>query len=433
MIPPQELKKKSFSRSGKGYDTAEVDDYIDFIIKKYSEVYLQCDKYDKKLRIVSSRISEIQKEEEIIRNLNMSTQRNCDRLITEAEEEAKNTILRAREIAERMIADVKEKAQAALISIEEKAALQIDVTQQKSDALLLSARTRCARLLNDFKKEIAAQRENITNIKIISEEFNSKLLTMYKNHLNLLNENTFTPIIDLEGFTESKLYDSLMQEIKNDAAEIAKKSADVEYDFAKELDLLRQSRDAVNVVYDNSHSGGGDDDEDVKIAGVNYDGGSNYEADEDIKVFSKTTGSSGVAESIESSETSESNMYNEAPMATYDSDDYEYEGYGSQTSAGSSYSDEVYGIDGDDGDGVYDEDAFDDSGDLYEDEDENAGDSKGFFGLFKKKKKGGAARSYDIDDDDDDDDDISDDYGSGDEDDDDMDMFDDMEDDDEYD
>ena len=313
MIPPQELRNKTFSRSGKGYDSAEVDEYLDFIIEQYSNIFAQCDKYDKKLRIVSSRINEIQSEEETIRKLAVSTQRNCDRLLSEAEEEAKNTILGAHQEAEGIIANAREKASAALASIERKANMLIDATQEKSDALLLSARTRCTRLLSDFKKEISVQRENILSIKTISEDFNSKLLAMYKNHLNLLNENTFIPAIDLDKLTESKLFDSVMQEIKGDAVEIAKRSQSIEYDFEKELELLRESG---NFVYDTTISKNTDninnnkaietgdekgyeyegededEDKDIKIAGNNYEreqpASAENDDDGDVKVFAKT-------------------------------------------------------------------------------------------------------------------------------------------------
>ena len=39
MLAPHELKSKSFSKSLKGYNPSEVDDYIEFLIDKYTELY----------------------------------------------------------------------------------------------------------------------------------------------------------------------------------------------------------------------------------------------------------------------------------------------------------------------------------------------------------------------------------------------------------
>ena len=384
MIPPQELKNKSFTRAGKGYDTTEVDEYIDFIIEKYSEIFAQCDKYDKKLRIVSARISEIQNEEETIHKLIISTQKNCDRLISEAEEEARNKILGARETAEEILTEAREKAQSALSSIERKAAMQIDATQQKSDALLLSARTRCTKLLSEFKKEVSIQRENILSIKAISEEFNSKLLAMYKNHLNLLNENTYIPSIDFEGFTESKIFENVMQEIKIDAAEIAKKTANVEYDFEKELESLKKSGD---FIYNEQSINEKTSDE---ITKDKYAYKENDE-DVDVKVFTKTKTDHTNGEAG-------GDTY-EKPMATYDSDDYE-------NVNNKNYSDEVYGIDGGGEDDYEDPEDSENSEDLYDDA--GAG-SKKLFGLFKNKKKNKKKpRQYDPGEDEDGDEDVAD-------------------------
>ncbi|MCL2096587.1 MAG: DivIVA domain-containing protein [Oscillospiraceae bacterium] len=403
MIPPQELKKqKPSARSAKGYDIAQMDDYINFLNEKYAEAYLQCDAYDKKLKIVANRISDIQNEEELIRKLSINTQRNCDRLLAEAEEEAKKKIEESRGIAERIIAEAVNKARSALDSVERKAEAHIESSKERADALLMSARGRCTKLLSDFKKEIAAQTGNIMKIKAVSDEFNSKLLLMYKNHLGLINENTYTPAIDLEGLTESKLFDAVMQEIKNDAAEIARKTSNIniEYDFEKELEILKDSRNAVDrlgAISSGVNNGTGAGSSNLNS---NSSSSSGVDGDEDVKVFSKNSAgpagyASGGAVNISKDNPSDG-IYAEKPLATYDSDDYEYKGgekYGGGSdsgseSGGSSYSDEVYGIDG--------EESADDYGgdDIYEDEDRN---SKGFLGLFKnkKKKKRGDSGRYD--------------------------------------
>ena len=39
MLPPYELEGKTFKRVMKGYNPAEVDEYLDFLIEKYKELY----------------------------------------------------------------------------------------------------------------------------------------------------------------------------------------------------------------------------------------------------------------------------------------------------------------------------------------------------------------------------------------------------------
>ncbi|MCL1792777.1 MAG: DivIVA domain-containing protein [Oscillospiraceae bacterium] len=403
MIPPQELKNRSFSRTAKGYDVAEVDEYMDFIVEKYSEIFAQCAKYDKKLRVVSSRISEIQQEEDIIRRLSISTQKNCDRLTAEAEEEAKNIILKAGETAEHIIGEAKEDAQTALARIEQKAAMLIESTQEKSDALLLSARTRCTKLLGDFKKEISLQSENIAKIKNISEEFNSKLLSMYKNHLNLLAENTSIPNVELEKLTESGLFESVMRDIRSDAVEIAKKNTGEGYDFEEELEALRASQKVISeakMEEPQKQSRPFENPAPEEPADDSYEGFEEDGRDEDVKIFDKNPppqsgefeeGPYGRQNDYGEGEGGNEDEFAEKPLATYDSDDYVYGNGGAEE-------DGPYGNYGGGGSNGYE---YED-GDAGDDSLAPAAKSKGFFGLFKKKQpKGAKKREEEIDDEED--------------------------------
>jgi len=424
MIPPQELKNKVFTRAGKGYDMAEVDEYMDFIIEKYSEVFAQCVKYDKKLQSVVARISEIQSEEETIHKLSISTQKHCDRLIADAEETAREKILNARETSEKIIADAKERAQTAMTMIERKASMQIDAAQKKSDALLMSARTRCTKLLGDFKKEIAVQRDHILSIKQIAEKFNGSLLAMYKNHLSLLTENTDIPDIDLDIYTESFLFDSVMKDIKNDAIEIAKKTSDIEYDFEKELELLTESRNSLYNLQKELTDDSAVNEDGETNKNINKNKNEDDDEEDDVKVFAKTpnyasrNSASNNAAGVGDDE-SEDDEYtddldsddgdeSEKPRATYDSDDYddgnesdesdeygEYESGGNNGNYGENTNEDADEIEdetendiGSFDDDIYengpDDSIYEEPEDVYEEPEKPS--KGGFLGLFKNKK-----------------------------------------------
>ena len=48
MIAPHELKNKTFSRTVRGYNPAEVDQYFDFLIEKYTEAYKAATEFEQK-------------------------------------------------------------------------------------------------------------------------------------------------------------------------------------------------------------------------------------------------------------------------------------------------------------------------------------------------------------------------------------------------
>lgn len=233
MLLPQELKKKEFARAMRGYEPAEVDEFVDFLVGKYSEVYTQCDRYDKKLRLVAERISQIQSEEEAIKKLAVSTQKLCENMTAEAEEESRRITDGANARAEAIIAEARETAESALAAINRKSEEKIKFIEEKSEELLLSVRTKCAGILNDFKKDIASQKDSIITLKNITEEFNRSITETYKKQIAELENNMPELKIDLSGFNESKLLAEIMNDIKNDAIKIANNeqwSSDTDFD-----------------------------------------------------------------------------------------------------------------------------------------------------------------------------------------------------------
>ena len=410
MIPPQELQDKTFTRVLRGYEPAEVDEYINFLVDKYTEIFKQCEIYDRKLRIVSQKIAEIQEKEdeiqsreEVVNKSVMYSRQDHDKIITDAEKSAAVIIENAEKSAEKILADARQRAQTALAAIERKLNMQIESTQEKSDALLLSARTRCTKLLSDFKKEISHQKENIINLKNTADSFSENLIAMYKHQMTFVTDSFYVPNIDFEKFTDSQLFDIVMKELRSDAADIAKKSGDTEYDFEKELGLLKETEDN-----DEDNESGykpvqefdaqSEKDEDVKVFPRknqnslnninNINGAEEKPAEEHTVTFNKP-------EQLREPEEQSGQEYyeEEKPIATYDSDDYDenqYNKYNNRTGANDNgavnpggYS---YGNEEDYAD-VEESEEIDEIDETEEMDEEIENEAKGFFGLFKKKKK----------------------------------------------
>ena len=52
MLAPHELKNKQFQKTFKGYNPQEVDEYLEFVLEKYTEAYRENSELERKLRIV---------------------------------------------------------------------------------------------------------------------------------------------------------------------------------------------------------------------------------------------------------------------------------------------------------------------------------------------------------------------------------------------
>ncbi len=107
MLAPHELKNTEFSKSLRGYSTAEVDEHIEFMIEKYTELYRLNDELEKKLRITEAQLDALKAEEESIKTTLVNAQKASTRIINEANERADIIMRSAKNSCDRMIAELK--------------------------------------------------------------------------------------------------------------------------------------------------------------------------------------------------------------------------------------------------------------------------------------------------------------------------------------
>lgn len=126
MLSPHEFKNKEFTKSLRGYSTEEVDEHIDFITEKYTELYRANDALEKKLRLTEAQLDAMKSEEESIRSALVNAQKASSRIISEANERADVIMRSAKNSCDRLIAELKadvEKENERLIAIREETAL----------------------------------------------------------------------------------------------------------------------------------------------------------------------------------------------------------------------------------------------------------------------------------------------------------------------
>lgn len=152
MIPPHELKNKSFSRSVRGYNISEVDEYLSFIIEKYTELYRANDELEKKLRVVKARLDIVQNEEHSI--------------------------------------------QSALIDAHKTSKDIIDGANTCADNIVALTKKNCNEILVEFGHNLETDRRALADLKNELETFRNTLLTSYSAHIDLINSLSEKPIAD---------------------------------------------------------------------------------------------------------------------------------------------------------------------------------------------------------------------------------------------
>ena len=170
MLAPHELKNKAFGKSLKGYNTAEVDDYIDFLIDKYTELYRENLELDRKLRIVVTNLDEIRDEEESIRS----------------------TLVSAQKMGEKIIRDANERA----------------------DIITESIKKRCDAVISDFKKQIAVEKEELWNVRATVLDFKKRLFEIYRRQIEDVQSISVNELEQLVLPSDSELVGKIFGEVK---------------------------------------------------------------------------------------------------------------------------------------------------------------------------------------------------------------------------
>ncbi len=144
MIPPHELKAKTFTKVLRGYSTVEVDEQIEFLIEKYTELYRENDELERKLKTAEAKLEAFTGDEESIRTALVNAQRASTKIVDEANE--------------------------------------------RSEIITQSAKANCDKILSDFRIQIRKEEETLNKLRNTVAEFKARMFEQYKNHIEFIEQ-----------------------------------------------------------------------------------------------------------------------------------------------------------------------------------------------------------------------------------------------------
>ena len=189
MLAPHELKNKTFGKAVRGYNPNEVDDYIDFLIEKYTELYRENDELERKLKIVVTNLDEIRDEEESIRA----------------------TLVKAQQLGEKIVREANEKA----------------------DAITDSIKTRCEAIITDFRKQYSAERKEVWQLRNTVLDFKKNVYELYLDHIEELQSISVNELEQLVIPEDTEVVGRILSDVK----EAVQTQVDAGEDIKREQDL----------------------------------------------------------------------------------------------------------------------------------------------------------------------------------------------------
>ncbi len=189
MIAPHELKNKAFNKAVRGYVTSEVDDYISFLIDKYTELYRKNLDLEDELHKTKVKYSELHNDEDSIRSVILKAQKLGENIVSQSRVEAEKIVEASREV--------------------------------------------CRKNVEEAERKIAECLAEAEQIKAASEEFRKRLYDGYLSHLQILKEMDIS--LDLSS--------------KKPLAEVVEAQTQEQIDKAKnKLDTIRSDDDETFIV-----------------------------------------------------------------------------------------------------------------------------------------------------------------------------------------
>lgn len=172
MTPPNETKKKAFSKALRGYDTAEVDEYIGQLLQTN--------------RNMQHRMHELEAAySDLYRKY---------KALSVNKEAVKNDLIDAKKASEKIVAEANEKA----------------------EIIVRASKANCDYIINDFRRTVSEERTRLLQIQSDIQRFKDTLLNECRSYIDRLEELAQISDTTLYYSTDEELVARAIDEVKTD-------------------------------------------------------------------------------------------------------------------------------------------------------------------------------------------------------------------------
>ncbi len=195
MVPPHELKSMEFTRGIRGYNTQEVDEQIEYLMKSYTELYRHAAEMEKAYTDLYRKYKEAVKDRETV----------------------KNDLIDARIAGDQIV----------------------EAAEEKSEMIIRATKANCDYIINDYRRTVSEEREKLLKIQTEIQSFREKMIEECHNYIYRIEELTEISDTTLYYSTDDELTARVLDEIKTDVryAMVEKEQLDTISDDEAKVDL----------------------------------------------------------------------------------------------------------------------------------------------------------------------------------------------------
>lgn len=178
MLNPETIKSKEFQTTGRGsYRSDDVDGFLSEVTASYEQMFKENGELIKKISILANKIEEYRQDEESLKEAILSAQKFADQIVRDAKDSVRGTVEAAEEKAKAITAQAQTQADAVMAD-----------AKSQADSTILNAKKEAEEILGTVNRKVTQESLAFDMLQKEASDFRAKLISMYKEHLSLVNE-----------------------------------------------------------------------------------------------------------------------------------------------------------------------------------------------------------------------------------------------------
>ena len=200
MLTPERIKEKTFQTTGRGsYRAEDVDSFLNEVAVSYEQMFKENTDLIKKISILAKKVEEYRADEDSLKMALLNAQKLADKIVAEAKETAANEVASVKAETDKLRADAASDAAALELNAKNESESLLENSKREANAILTSAKEEAERVVNEAnatsKEILGGINRKVTKESLVLEMmqkestmFKQRLVSMYKEHINLINK-----------------------------------------------------------------------------------------------------------------------------------------------------------------------------------------------------------------------------------------------------
>ncbi len=200
MLTPDKIRQKSFQTTGRGsYRAEDVDAFFVEVSSAYEQMYRENADLIKKISILAKKVEEYRADEDSLKMALLKAQKLADNIVAEAKETAANEVSSVKSETDKLRSDAaadvaalemnaKNEAEALLANSKKEAEAILVNANEVAEKLVADANAQAKEILGNINRKVTHESLVYEMIQKESTVFKQRLVSMYREHINLINK-----------------------------------------------------------------------------------------------------------------------------------------------------------------------------------------------------------------------------------------------------